>query len=69
MVAPESTLDFDTPDGESIPIEDRDGNEVVTVRNATTAPENTRAANPGLRHNARLADHRDRHRPAGGSSG
>ena len=48
VVAPESTLDFDTPDGGSIPIEDRDGEEVVSVRTATTAPENTRAANPAF---------------------
>ncbi|MCY4371446.1 MAG: S-methyl-5-thioribose-1-phosphate isomerase [bacterium] len=48
VVAPESTLDFETPDGQSIPIEDRDGDEVVSVRTATTAPENTRAANPAF---------------------
>ncbi len=48
VVAPESTLDFDTPDGDSIPIEDRDGEEVVAVRTAQTAPENTRAANPAF---------------------
>lgn len=48
VVAPESTLDLDCPDGDSIPIEDRDGTEVVTVRTATTAPENTRAANPAF---------------------
>lgn len=48
VVAPESTLDFDTPDGASIPIEDRDKDEVVTVRKARTAPHNTRAANPAF---------------------
>ena len=48
VVAPESTLDFDTPDGDSIPIEDRDADEVVNVGNTATAPENTRAANPAF---------------------
>ena len=48
VVAPESTLDFDTPDGNSIPIEDRGEDEVVTVRNTVTTPDNTRAANPAF---------------------
>ena len=48
MVAPESTIDMDTPTGDDIPIEDRGRNEVVAVRNTITAPEDTEAANPAF---------------------
>ena len=48
VVAPESTVDADTPDGAAIPIEDRDADEVVTVRDAATAPPDTEAANPAF---------------------
>ena len=48
VVAPESTLDLDTPTGGDIPIEDRDADEVVRVRNTATAPQDTKAANPAF---------------------
>ena len=48
VVAPESTVDMDTPQGEAIPIEDRDAGEVVSVRNRPTAPADTDAANPAF---------------------
>ena len=48
VVAPESTIDMDTPTGDDIPIEDRGRNEVVAVRNTITAPEDTEAANPAF---------------------
>ncbi|MCE2530038.1 MAG: S-methyl-5-thioribose-1-phosphate isomerase [Acidimicrobiia bacterium] len=48
VVAPESTVDMDTPGGEDIPIEDRDAGEVVSVRDRPTAPANTDAANPAF---------------------
>lgn len=48
VVAPESTVDMDTPGGEAIPIEDRDAGEVVSVRDHPTAPANTDAANPAF---------------------
>ncbi len=48
VVAPESTVDMDTPRGEAIPIEDRDAGEVVSVRNRPTAPADTDAANPAF---------------------
>ncbi len=48
VVAPESTIDMDTPTGDDIPIEDRGRNEVIAVRNTITAPEDTEAANPAF---------------------
>jgi methylthioribose-1-phosphate isomerase len=48
VVAPESTVDMDTPGGDAIPIEDRDATEVVSVRDRSTAPANTDAANPAF---------------------
>ena len=48
VVAPESTVDMDTPGGEAIPIEDRDAGEVVSVRDHPTAPADTDAANPAF---------------------
>lgn len=48
VVAPESTVDMDTPSGGGIPIEDRGAGEVAAVRGTPTAPENTAAANPAF---------------------
>ena len=48
VVAPESTIDMDTPGGDAIPIEDRDAREVVSVGDRATAPPNTDAANPAF---------------------
>jgi len=48
VVAPESTIDPDTPSGEWISIEDRDGDEVLGFAGTRVAPEGTRAANPAF---------------------
>ncbi|MEV4100626.1 S-methyl-5-thioribose-1-phosphate isomerase [Nonomuraea sp. NPDC049649] len=48
VVAPESTIDPDTPSGEHIEIEDRGADEVVAFRGARVAPEGTDALNPAF---------------------
>ncbi|MEQ4718577.1 S-methyl-5-thioribose-1-phosphate isomerase [Nonomuraea sp. B19D2] len=48
VVAPESTIDQNTPTGEHIEIEDRGADEVVSVRGVRVAPEGTRALNPAF---------------------
>ncbi|MEV1179409.1 hypothetical protein [Nonomuraea sp. NPDC049784] len=48
VVAPESTIDQNTPSGEHIEIEDRGADEVVAVRGVRVAPEGTRALNPAF---------------------
>ena len=48
VVAPESTVDEATPDGAAIAIEDRGGDEVVSLAGVSTAPDGTRAANPAF---------------------
>ena len=48
VVAPESTVDADTPDGASIEIEDRGTDEVVSLAGVATAPDGTAAANPAF---------------------
>ena len=48
VVAPESTIDMATANGEDIEIEYRDGQEVVSFRGATSAPKNTEAINPAF---------------------
>lgn len=48
VVAPESTVDADTPDGASIAIEDRGPDEVVSLAGVSTAPDGTPAANPAF---------------------
>ncbi|NBE99957.1 S-methyl-5-thioribose-1-phosphate isomerase [Nonomuraea sp. KC401] len=48
VVAPESTIDQNTPSGEHIAIEDRDEDEIVAFRGVRVAPEGTRAANPAF---------------------
>ncbi|MEV4572247.1 S-methyl-5-thioribose-1-phosphate isomerase [Nonomuraea jabiensis] len=48
VVAPESTIDPNTPTGEHIVIEDRGAEEVVTVRGVRVAPEGTQALNPAF---------------------
>ena len=47
-VAPESTIDMNTPAGDGIPIEDREAAEVTTVRGAPIAPPDTPVANPAF---------------------
>ena len=48
VVAPQSTLDPDTPSGREIPIEERDGAEVVQLAGADTTVPGTRAYNPAF---------------------
>src|SRR5262245_9548510 len=48
VVAPESTVDPDTPTGKHVPIEDRGPAEVVAFRGATVAPDGSDAVNPAF---------------------
>jgi methylthioribose-1-phosphate isomerase len=48
VVAPESTVDSGTPDGASVPIEDRGPDEVLTFRGVRTAPDGAGAVNPAF---------------------
>jgi S-methyl-5-thioribose-1-phosphate isomerase len=48
VVAPESTVDVDTPDGDAVHIEDRGAEEVLTFRGVRTAPAGLAAANPAF---------------------
>ncbi len=48
VVAPESTVDLDTPTGADIEIEDRGSEEVASVRGVPVAPEGTPAVNPAF---------------------
>ena len=43
--APASTFDADCPDGDAIPIEERDEDEVLLVNGMPIAPDGTRARN------------------------
>ena len=48
VVAPESSVDIDTPSGDAIPIEDRGAGEVVNVRGTAIAPVTAGALNPAF---------------------
>jgi methylthioribose-1-phosphate isomerase len=48
VVAPESTVDTQTPSGAEIEIEDRGAEEVVAFRGVKVAPDGTDAANPAF---------------------
>lgn len=48
VVAPESTVDPATPDGDAVTIEDRDPDEVLCVGGTRIAPEDARAVNPAF---------------------
>jgi methylthioribose-1-phosphate isomerase len=48
VVAPESTVDTNTPSGAEIEIEDRGAEEVVAFRGVKVAPDGTGAANPAF---------------------
>jgi len=48
VVAPESTVDDDTPSGAEVPIEDRDPAEVLGFRDARVAPAGAAAVNPAF---------------------
>ena len=46
VVAPESTIDMQLPDGDAIPIEERDGIEVKRIQDRAIAPSEVTAFNP-----------------------
>ena len=46
--APTTTIDFDTPDGSMIPIEERDGGEVTHVGETQVAPDGIDVYNPSF---------------------
>ncbi len=48
VVAPESTVDPDTPDGGAVEIEDRGADEVLAFRGTRTAPAGAAAVNPAF---------------------
>lgn len=48
VVAPESTVDMDTPNGDNIEIEDRGADEVADIRGIPVAPKGTPAVNPAF---------------------
>jgi methylthioribose-1-phosphate isomerase len=48
VVAPLSSVDMATPDGDSIPIEERPADEVLTLRGKPIAPAGTEARNPAF---------------------
>lgn len=48
VAAPESTLDSGTPTGADVPIEDRDGAEVLSFAGTRTAPQGSTAYNPAF---------------------
>jgi methylthioribose-1-phosphate isomerase len=48
VIAPESTVDGDTPAGGSVEIEDRGRDEVLNFRGVRTAPHGVEAVNPAF---------------------
>ena len=62
VAAPESTIDPATPDGASIPIEDRGSDEVTRHRRPPHRPRRRRRAQPRLRRHPRRPRDRHRHR-------
>ncbi|MGJ3508702.1 S-methyl-5-thioribose-1-phosphate isomerase [Enemella sp. A6] len=48
VAAPSSTVDLQTADGNDIPIEQRDGDEVLRIASVRTAPEAARGFNPAF---------------------
>jgi methylthioribose-1-phosphate isomerase len=48
VVAPLSSVDVDTPDGDAIPIEERSADEVLELRGMRIAPVGTAARNPAF---------------------
>jgi methylthioribose-1-phosphate isomerase len=48
VCAPMSSVDLETPDGDAIPIEDRDADEVSVIRGVRIAPEGTAVRNPSF---------------------
>ena len=64
VVAPETTVDPDTPTGSHIPIEDRGAAEVCSFHGVSHHPGRHHRDQPGVRRHPGRADHRDRHRTA-----
>ena len=62
VAAPLSTIDFDCPDGDRIPIEERDPREVTELFGTRIAPAGRRGPQPGLRRHAGALRRGDRHR-------
>ena len=48
VAAPMSSVDLDTPDGASIPIEERPADEVLSIRGVPIAPPDTEVRNPAF---------------------
>jgi methylthioribose-1-phosphate isomerase len=48
VVAPESSIDMDTENGDLIEVEDRGSEEVIGIRGMRVAPKGTEAANPAF---------------------
>jgi methylthioribose-1-phosphate isomerase len=48
VVAPESTVDLDTPSGDTVEIEDRGAAEVLSFHGVAVAPEGADAVNPAF---------------------
>jgi methylthioribose-1-phosphate isomerase len=48
VAAPISTIDLAIPDGEHIPIEERNPDEIRTIQGVAVTPENARVANPAF---------------------
>lgn len=48
IASPYSTFDFDCPDGDSIPIEERDGNELYFLGDKQIAPTEVKTYNPAF---------------------
>jgi methylthioribose-1-phosphate isomerase len=48
VVAPESTVDMDTPSGDAVEIEDRGASEVLSFQGRTPAPAGADAVNPAF---------------------
>ena len=62
VAAPWSTIDLATPDGDAIPIEERDAREVTHVGNNQLAPDGAAGAQPVVRRDAGQVHHGDHHR-------
>jgi methylthioribose-1-phosphate isomerase len=48
VVAPESTVDLDTPSGDTVEIEDRGAAEVLSFHGVAAVPEGADAVNPAF---------------------
>ena len=62
VAAPLSTVDLATPDGDKIPIEERDRREVTHLGSSRLTPEGAHVRNPGVRRDPAPLHHRHHHR-------